>query len=229
MRLEGKVALVSGTAQGHGRAAALRFAAEGALVVAGDPIHEDALETRRLIARAGGTALAPGPLDIADEGSVRSWVGDAVGAFGGIDIVYAPTGTVRFGVVGSQPYDNIAFTMRTQLDSVWPTVRATWPHLVRSRGSLLTVGSTTGLTASSLPPPHAAARPTSRGWLVALTQQLAAEGAPYGVRANGISAGRPEDVASTAVFLVSDEAADITGANVVVDGTWSCVLPGVAS
>lgn len=226
MRLEGRVALISGTAQGHGRAAALRFATEGALVVAGDPRHKDSLETQRLIALAGGTALAPGPLDVTDEGSVRSWIEEAVAAFGGIDIVYATTGTARFGAVGSQPYDNTAFTMRAQLDSVWPTVRATWPHLVRSRGCVLTVGPTTGLT-TSFPPPRAAAHPASRGSLVALTQQLAAEGAPYGVRANCVSPGRPEDVASAAVFLVSDEAVDITGANVAADGAWSCVLPGV--
>ncbi|MFD3328805.1 SDR family NAD(P)-dependent oxidoreductase [Streptomyces sp. NPDC058701] len=225
MRLEGKVALVSGTAQGHGRAAALRFAAEGALVVAGDPIHQDALDTQRLIARAGGTALAPAPLDVTDEGSVRSWVDEAVGAFGGIDIVYVTTGSVRFGDLGSRPYDNVARTMGVQLNSVWPTVRATWPHLVRSRGCVLTVCPTTGPTASPLPP--RAARSASRGSLVALTQQLATEGAPYGVRANCVSSGRPEDAVSAALFLVSDEAADITGANVVVDGAWSCFLPGV--
>ncbi|MER6682520.1 SDR family NAD(P)-dependent oxidoreductase [Streptomyces olivaceoviridis] len=73
-RLEGKVALISGTARGQGRAAALRFAAEGALVVGGDLPHEEAAETRRLIAREGGTALSPGPLDITDKASVRSWV-----------------------------------------------------------------------------------------------------------------------------------------------------------
>ncbi|MFE1449558.1 SDR family NAD(P)-dependent oxidoreductase, partial [Streptomyces olivaceoviridis] len=60
-RLEGKVALISGTARGQGRAAALRFAAEGALVVGGDLPHEEAAETRRLIAREGGMALSPGP------------------------------------------------------------------------------------------------------------------------------------------------------------------------
>ncbi|MGW5491475.1 hypothetical protein [Streptomyces olivaceoviridis] len=63
-RLEGKVALISGTARGQGRAAALRFAAEGALVVGGDLPHEEAVETRRLIAHEGGTALSPGPLDV---------------------------------------------------------------------------------------------------------------------------------------------------------------------
>ncbi|MEV8038437.1 SDR family NAD(P)-dependent oxidoreductase [Streptomyces sp. NPDC086182] len=88
-RLDGKVALISGTASGQGRAAALRFAAEGALVVGGDLLHEQALETQQLIAREGGTALTPGPLNVTDEQSVSSWVHEAVDAFGGIDIVYA--------------------------------------------------------------------------------------------------------------------------------------------
>ncbi|MFD3612072.1 SDR family NAD(P)-dependent oxidoreductase [Streptomyces atroolivaceus] len=84
-RLEGKVALIYGTARGQGRAAALRFAAEGALVVGGDLLHEEAVETQLLIARERGSALAPGPLDVADEDSVRAWVAEAADAFGGID------------------------------------------------------------------------------------------------------------------------------------------------
>lgn len=73
-RLEGKVALISGTIRGQGQAAALRFAAEGALLVGGDLLHEDAVNTQRLIAREGGTALTPRPLDVTDEDSVRAWV-----------------------------------------------------------------------------------------------------------------------------------------------------------
>ncbi|CAL9373884.1 2,5-dichloro-2,5-cyclohexadiene-1,4-diol dehydrogenase LinX [Streptomyces sp. enrichment culture] len=254
-RLEGKVALISGTARGQGRAAALRFAAEGALVVGGDLRHEQALETQRLIARDGGTALTPGPLDVTDDESVRSWVGEAVDAFGGVDILYANAGAVRFGGIDDQPYYDFAFTMRAELDSVWLSVRAAWPHLLRSRGCVLTVGSTAGLTGSLTN--RRTAHSASKGAVIALTRQLAAEGAPYGVRANCVSPGMidtegsrgdlladdhpmraiarhiplgrvgiPDDVVNAAVFLASDEAAYITGANLVVDGGWSSVLPG---
>ncbi|GGY97274.1 hypothetical protein GCM10010300_46550 [Streptomyces olivaceoviridis] len=123
-RLEGKVALISGTARGRGRAAALRFAAEGALVVGGDLLHEEAVGTQRLIAREGGTALTPGPLDVTDEASVRSWVAEAVDAFGGIDVVCVNAGAVRFGGIDSRPYEDCAFTVRAELDSVRLTVRA---------------------------------------------------------------------------------------------------------
>ncbi|GGR85956.1 MULTISPECIES: SDR family NAD(P)-dependent oxidoreductase [Streptomyces] len=184
-RLEGRIALISGTARGQGRAAALRFAAEGALVVGGDLLHEEAVETQRPIAREGGTALAPGPLDVTDEASVGSWVAEAVDAFGGIDIVYANAGAVRFGGIGSQPYEDFAFTMRAEPDSVWPTVRAAWPHLAHSRGCVLTVGSTAGLTGSLTN--LRTARSAAKGGVIAPGRQLAAEGAPYGIHGSARS------------------------------------------
>ncbi|MEV7388153.1 SDR family NAD(P)-dependent oxidoreductase [Streptomyces sp. NPDC091215] len=254
-RLAGKVALISGTARGQGRAAALRFAAEGALVVGGDLLHEEALETQRLVTEAGGTALTPARLDATDEDSVRAWAEAAVSAFGGIDILYANAGAVRFGAVDTQPYADFGFTMRAELDSVWLAAHIAWPQLVRSRGCVLTVGSTAGLTGSLTN--RRTAHSASKGAVIALTRQLAAEGAPHGVRANCISpgmidtegsrgdllaadhpmrtiarhiplgrVGRPDEVVNAAVFLASAEASYITGANLVVDGGWSAVLPG---
>ncbi|MDQ0578021.1 SDR family NAD(P)-dependent oxidoreductase [Streptomyces rishiriensis] len=257
-RLDGKVALISGIARGQGRAAALRFAAEGALVVGGDLLHTKALETQRLIGRNGGTAIVPGPLDVTDEESVRACVEEATAAFGGIDIVYANAGAVRFGAIDEQSYEDFAFTMRAELDSVWLTVRAAWPHLATRRGCVLTVGSTAGLTGSLTN--RRTAHSASKGAVIAMTRQLAAEGAPLGIRANCVSpgmittegsrdnlladdhpmrtiaghiplgrVGTPDDVVNAAVFLASDEAAYITGANLVVDGGWSTVLPGAAT
>ncbi|WP_203185156.1 SDR family NAD(P)-dependent oxidoreductase [Streptomyces pratensis] len=266
-RLEGKVALISGTARGQGRATALRFAAEGALVVGGDLLHEEAVGTQRLIAREGGTALTPGPLDVTDEDSVRAWVAEAADAFGGIDILCANAGAVRFGAIDSRPYADFNFAMRAELDSVWLTAHLAWPHLVRSRGCVLTVGSAAWLTGSltdrrtALPRALDCARAggtpiASKGAVIALTRRLAAEGAPHGIRANCVSPGTidtvgsrssllpeehpmrsiaehiplgrvgvPADVVDAAVFLVSDEASHITGADLVVDGGWSTVLP----
>jgi NAD(P)-dependent dehydrogenase (short-subunit alcohol dehydrogenase family) len=134
-------------------------------------------------------------------------------------------------------------------------VRAAWEHLVRSRGCVLTVGSTAGRTGSLTN--HRAAHAAAEAGVVALTRQLAAEGAVHGIRANCVSPGLidaegsrgdplaaglpmreaarhlplgrlglPQDVANAAVFLASDEAAYVTGAHFVVDGGWSAVLPG---
>jgi NAD(P)-dependent dehydrogenase (short-subunit alcohol dehydrogenase family) len=250
-RLAGKVALISGTARGQGRAAALRFAAEGALVVCGDLLHEEAVETQRFIAREGGTALAPGPLDVTEEDSVRTWAEEAVDAFGGIDIVFANAGAVRFEPVDGQPYDDFGSTLRAELKAVWLTAHAAWPHLVRSRGCILTAGWTPVLGGSL------SNRRTAKGGVIALTQQIAVEGVPYGIRANCVTpgmidtagsradllaedhpmrdiarhiplsrVGTPDDVVEAAVFLASDEASHITGTHLVVDSDWSTVLPG---
>ncbi|MET9803578.1 SDR family oxidoreductase [Streptomyces sp. NPDC006368] len=116
-RPEGKVALVPGTARGLGKAAALRFAAEGALVVGGDLLHDEALETQREIGREGGTALTAGPLDVTRPESVEAWVAEAVEAFGGVDIVLTSAGSVRFGPLVEQSYDDYASTVRSELDS----------------------------------------------------------------------------------------------------------------
>ncbi|MFC4063523.1 SDR family NAD(P)-dependent oxidoreductase [Actinoplanes subglobosus] len=254
-RLAGKVALISGTAQGQGRAAAQGFAAEGAIVVGGDINAEGSAETARLVTGAGHAMISPLPLDVTDEASVTAWVEAAVTAFGRVDIVYANAGAVRFGPVDQQSYADWAFTVRAELDSVFLTVRAAWPHLKASRGCVLTVGSTAGLTGSVTN--QRTAHSATKGGVIALTRQLAAEGAPHGIRANCISpgmietegtrqdllapdhpmrtiaraiplgrVGTPADVIPAAVFLAGDEAAYITGANLVVDGGWSMVLPG---
>jgi meso-butanediol dehydrogenase/(S,S)-butanediol dehydrogenase/diacetyl reductase len=153
---------MSGTTRGQGRAATLWFAAEGAIVGGGDLRHESALKARRLVTKAGGRALTSGPLDATDEDSVRAWVEEVADAFGDIDILYAnaDADAVRFGAVDTQPYEDFCSTLRAELDSVGPAVHVARPHLVRSRGCIVTLGSTAGLI-GSLPtlPSTAAARP----------------------------------------------------------------------
>lgn len=250
-RLDGKVALFSGTARGQGRAAALRFAAEGALVVGGDLRHEGAVETQRLIAREGGTALTTGPVDVTDEDSVRTWAEEAADAFGGIDNVHANAGAVRFGPVDGQLCDDFASPLRAELKSVWLTAHAAWSHVIRSRGRVLT-GGWTPVVGGSPTNGHIA-----KGGLTALTRHIAAEGAPYGIRPTASPrrdrqrlprrslaedhpmrdiarhiplsrVGACDDVVEAAVSLASDEAAHITGTHPVVDDACSTVLPGAA-
>ncbi|MEV1078354.1 SDR family oxidoreductase [Streptomyces sp. NPDC050211] len=139
---------MSGTTRGQGRAATLWFAAEGAIVVGGDLRHESGLKTQRLVTKAGGTALTSGPLDATDEDSVRAWVEEVADAFGGIDILYANANAFRFGAVDTQPYEYFGCTMRAEPDSVWPAAQVARPHLVRSRGCIVTVGSTADLIGS---------------------------------------------------------------------------------
>jgi meso-butanediol dehydrogenase/(S,S)-butanediol dehydrogenase/diacetyl reductase len=240
-RLDGKVALISGTARGQGAEAAERFAAEGAVVVGGDVLAD------------GGTPH----LDVTDEASVRDWIAGTVAGHGGIDVLYNNAGAVRFGPIEEQSLTDWRFTLAAELDSIFLTCKHAWPHLKRSSGVIVNIASTAGMTGSMTNP--RTAHSASKGGVIAVTRQLAAEGAPHGIRANAISPGiistpgsqenllapghpmraiaravplgrlgTAHDVVNAAVFLASDEAAYITGANLVVDGGWSAVLPGGA-
>jgi len=254
-RLAGKVTLLSGSARGQGRAAALRFAREGAFVVGGDLLEEDAAETARLVRAADGQMVTVNRLDVTDEDSVAAWVQAGVDAYGRVDVLYANAGAVRWGAVEEQPFDDWRFTLAAELDSVFLSAKHAWPHLKRTRGSVITIGSTAGLSGSMTN--ARVAHSASKAGVIGATRQLAAEGAPHGIRANCISPGMistegaretlldpshpmhgirsaiplgrlgtADDVVNVAVFLASDEAGYVTGSNVVVDGGWSSVLPG---
>ena len=138
---------------------------------------------------------------------------------------------------------------------VFLPVKHAWRHLKQSsRPAVVLVGSTAGITGSMTN--ARVAHTVTKGGVVAMTKQLAAEGAPYGIRVNCVSpgmietpatrgdlladdhpmrdiaraiplgrVGQAEEVARCARFLASDEASYVTGANLVIDGGWSAVLP----
>jgi meso-butanediol dehydrogenase/(S,S)-butanediol dehydrogenase/diacetyl reductase len=257
-RLRGKVALITGTAGGQGRAAALLFAAEGATVVGTDVNAAGAAETVQLVRTTGGFMESTHPLDLNDEAAVQAWVLAAAERHGGIDVVYNNAGATRFSPIAETTFADWSFTLRNELDIVFLVTKHAWPHLVaRGGGSVLLVGSTAGITGSLSN--ARIAHTATKGGVVAMTKQLAAEGAAHGIRANCISPGMirtpategdllapdhpmraiaraiplgrigaPEEVARCALFLASDEASYVTGANLVVDGGWSAVLPGAS-
>ena len=255
-RLAGKIALITGTGSGQGREAALRFTAEGATVVGTDVDADGAAETVELVLAAGGTMHSTHPLDLADEAAVKDWVDAAAQEHGGIDILYNNAGATRFSPVAQTSYADWSFVLRNEIDVVFLPTKHAWPHLVaRGGGSIVLVGSTAGVTGSVTNP--RIAHTASKGAVVAMTRQLAGEGARFGIRANCISpgmiatpattfdlgaqesplhgiathiplgrVGTPAEVVHCAVFLASDEASYVTGANLMVDGGWSAVLPG---
>ena len=250
-RLAGKVALITGTAGGQGRAAALLFAREGATIVGCDLKEEEAQETVAMVAAAGGAMTSSEPLDLGDSAAARAWVDAAAARHGGFDILYNNASAVRFASIAEMTDEQWHFTVRNELDLMFYTCSAAWPHLVaRGGGSIINTGSICGV--SALPAtPGSIAHAATKGGVIAMTRELALEGGPHGIRANTISPGiidspataaqlaqpgfreghlaglmierigTPEDVAAAALFLASEESGWMTGANLLLDGGFS--------
>ncbi|OYX74221.1 MAG: dehydrogenase [Caulobacter sp. 32-67-35] len=249
-RLEGRVALISGTGGGQGRAAALRFAADGAVIVGCDVNDEAGAETARLVRDSGGV-MTTMVCDLGDPEGARAWVDGAVADHGRIDIVYNNASAARFGSIADLSIEDWRFTIRNELDLVFLTTKFAWPHLAKQGGAIINVASTAGWQGSR--GNGTIAHNATKGGVIAMTRQMALEGAPLGIRANSISPGfiitpgtrafvenptvraqltasiplgrpgEPEDVVGMAAFLASDEAAFITGADIIIDGgTTAC-------
>jgi NAD(P)-dependent dehydrogenase (short-subunit alcohol dehydrogenase family) len=243
--LQGKVALITGTGGGQGRAAAVRFAAAGAHVVGCDVKVEGNRETAALVQAAGGSIVTMEPVDLGDAEQARKWIEAAAAVHGRIDILYNNAAAARWAPIEAFPIEDWQFTIRNELDLVFYATRFAWPYLQRQGGVIINTASVAGIAGSG---PGGAAHAATKGAVIALTKQLAMEGAPHGIRVVAISPGvietpgtahliadpqmrdallarnlikRPgqsEDVAGVALFLASEDAAYITGANIVVDG-----------
>jgi meso-butanediol dehydrogenase/(S,S)-butanediol dehydrogenase/diacetyl reductase len=251
-RLEGKIAFISGTGRGQGRVAAQMFAAHGACVVGCDLDDESAAETATLVERDGGRMWSFAPVDLSDANAAASWIAQGVEAAGGVDVVYNNAGAVRFGSVAEATPTDWNFTLRNELDLVFMVTRAAWPHMVaRGGGSIINIASGSALRGTMYG--GAVSHAAAKGGIISLSRQLAAEGARHGIRSNSICPGvidtpetaalraratagrmpfvplgrlgRPEDVVYCAIYLASDEASFVTGANFNIDGGVTAVRP----
>jgi NAD(P)-dependent dehydrogenase (short-subunit alcohol dehydrogenase family) len=249
-RLAGKIAFITGIGTGIGRAAARLFTAEGAIVAGCDIDAERAEETLAQVEAAGGQLLVTAPVDLADSSAARDWIDAAVERCGGIDILYNNAGAVRFASLDAMTDEDWRFTLRNELDLVFHTIRAAWPHMVaRGGGAIVNTAST--VTRRGNPAMGFAAHTAAKSGVLALTRQVAAEGARHGIRANSISPGLvqtpatehlqpfaedlrksiplgrwgvPEDIVRCALYLASDEASWVTAADFAVDGGISGAL-----
>ncbi len=246
-KLAGKVAIITGATRGMGRAIALRFAREGAAVVAAG---RDAFRGKGLveeITQAGGRAeLVLG--DIGEEVINRRLVETALQRFGRLDILVPNAGMLGLGSVVETPPELWHQTLATNLHSVYYLLHYGLPPMLSGDGgTVVAVGSIAAFKGF----PNHAAYCASKGALIPLIRQVAADYGPR-VRANIVCPGpvdtpliwesaaafpdpasavadaaratllgrlgSPEDIASAVLFLASDESAWITGAVLTVDG-----------
>jgi NAD(P)-dependent dehydrogenase (short-subunit alcohol dehydrogenase family) len=248
MRLENKVAIITGGGSGIGAAAARMFASEGAkVVVTGrrpEPISAVAAEV-------GGLAVAG---DTGDPAHAAQVVAEAVSAFGGIDAIIACAGVAVDAAVGDIDDEDWRRTFDTNLNGPMMMTRAALPVMLeRGGGSIVLVASANGMAAA----PGSTAYDVSKAGLIALARAIAVDYGPRGIRANALCPGwvitpmgdgamddlgaskgvsrqeayalstadvplqRPgtaEEMAACCLFLASDESSIVTGTALVADG-----------
>ena len=247
MRLEDKVAIVTGAGSGFGAGIATRFASEGAHVIVNDLQRDSARRTVDAIERHGGRALACIG-DVSKDVDVARLVATAIEAFGKLDVVVNNAGTTHRNQpmldVSEEAFDRI---YQVNVKSLYLTAKHAVPHFrSRKRGAFVTIASTAGVR----PRPGLTWYNGSKGAAIVTSRSMAAELAADNIRVNVINpvAGetglladfmgedtpekraqfvatiplgrlsQPSDVATAAVFFASDEAAFITGACLEVDG-----------
>lgn len=242
MRLQDKVAIVTGAGQGIGRATALTFAREGAKVVVAD-LNEETIKTvSEEITSHGGQAL-PVAVNVAQADSVEAMVKATIDWGGRVDALVNNAGITKDARLQKMTEEQWDAVINVNLKGVWLCGRAVAGHMVeQGSGSIINASSIVGLYGNFGQSNYAA----TKGGVLALTYTWAIELGPKGVRVNAIAPGftmtpmletvpekvldsirektplrrlgDPQDIANTYLFLASDESSFITGQVIAVNG-----------
>ena len=248
MKLQGRVAIVTGAASGIGRASAIAFAREGARVIAVDIDRPKGEETAAMIAALGGETFFA-HADVANEEDVKRFVQEALALWGKIDILFNNAGVVLVKPLEEMTGDEWDRVMSINVKSAFLAIKYAVPHMRRGGGgAILNTGSIASFTGQLGTPVYSA----SKGAIALLTKSLALDYGRDRIRVNCICPGitdtlmlrehlghgpegeelirerlsrvptgkilTPEDVARAALYLVSDDSIGVTGVLHVVDG-----------
>jgi NAD(P)-dependent dehydrogenase (short-subunit alcohol dehydrogenase family) len=249
MRLNNKVAIITGAAVGIGRAAALRFAQEGASVVVTDINSGGAREVADTITASGGRAIAMAH-DVSRESQWIEVVGAAVEAFGTVDVLFNNAGIFVLKPLAETALEEWERVMAINVTGVFLGMKHVMPLMANAgKGSVINASSVAGLVGA----PRSTMYSASKGAVRAMTKGAALEYAARGVRVNSIhpglvdtamadyasgTAGRSkqelghamspmgrlgtaEEVSNLALFLASDESSYMNGAELVLDGGFT--------
>jgi NAD(P)-dependent dehydrogenase (short-subunit alcohol dehydrogenase family) len=248
VRLQDKVAIITGAGGGMGRVAAQLFAAQGAKVVVAEFGESPGRETVDLVEQAGGQATFV-KTDVSDEASARAMVDHAVATYGRVDVLYNNAGVMPeadHSVIDTDVavWDQV---MAVNVRGVFLGCKYAIPQMVeQGYGSIINIASFVALLGCSVPQD---AYTASKGALLSLTRSLAVQFGPNGVRTNAICPGpvetpllmdwlvkdeeakrirlarnptgrfgKPEEIVNMAIYLASDESRWTNGASLVVDG-----------
>ena len=248
MRLQDKVAVITGAGSGMGRVAAQLFAGQGAKVVVAEFGEEAGAETVRLVESAGGSATFV-RTDVSNEASAKGMIDHALSTFGRVDVLYNNAGVMPeadHSVIDTDvaTWDQV---MAVNVRGVFLGCKYAIPAMVeQGAGSVINIASFVALLGCSVPQD---AYTASKGAILSLTRSLAVQFGPKGVRSNAICPGpvetpllmdwlvkdekakqirlarnptgrfgKPEEIVNMAIYLASDESRWTNGASLVVDG-----------
>lgn len=243
-KLDGRIALVTGSGTGIGAAMAVAFAAEGAHVVVNGDREPSLLETARAIEARGGS-VETRVCDVTDEGALAALIEDVATRRGRLDILVNNAFRMTAEPIATMSTNAWKESFTVALDAVFFATRAALPLMARQGGGvILNISSTAGHAALH----SLAGYSSAKAALESFTRVAAIEGAAGGVRVNALAPGciatpgtlaafptpqsrramhrliplgrfgEPEEIAKAALFLVSDDSSFVTGACLVVDG-----------
>jgi 3-oxoacyl-[acyl-carrier protein] reductase len=245
--LENKVAIVTGSSRGIGRAIAIAFAKEGCKVVV-NYCHskESAMEVSEEIERINPNGSIIIQADVSVEDEVERMVNKTVAAFGKLHILVNNAGVFHRCAFLNMSLSEWKRIIHNDLTSVFLCTRIAIPHILENKwGRIINISSTSGITGGTSGAHYAAAK----GGVIAFTKALSSEFAQYGITVNAIVPskietdmlwesldkkgketllqkipvrrfGKPEEIASLALFLASDKAGYITGEAIVASGGY---------